>query len=321
MRSRTLSAHLSPGAALAAALLTGCPDYNVARIPSGDSYLQGGPERPVDVLWVIDDSATMTEEQEALLTNFQAYADVLNQTGVDFQIGIITTDVEEDAGVIVGEVLTADTEDLDAAFTEAADVGVTGSREEQHLEAIRLATSSAALSDGNDALFRDDADLQIVILTDEDDQSEGEVSAYIDHLSTFKEATSFRVSLIGGPLPSGCASSTSSAEAATRLLSAVESTGGVFKSICEADFGPVMKSIAFNSMGMTDTFELTEMPDLSSLEVKVDGVHLHQRPSDGWQYDAGENAVVLDGLAVPRPGQTVDVLYYEIFSSAASGGE
>lgn len=301
--------------ALAGLGLAGCPDYNVARIPSGDSYVQGGPERPVDILWVIDDSATMTEEQDALVANFQDYADVLYQTSVDYQIGVITTDVEKHAGELVGEVLTPDTEDLDAAFTEQADVGVTGDREEQHLEAIRLATSEPALGAGNESLFREDADLGIVILTDEDDQSEDQVGTYIDHLSIFKEKTGFRISLIGGPLPSGCASPTSSAEAATRLLEAVDATGGQFKSICEDDFSAVMKSIAFTSVGMTDTFELSDMPDLESLEVKVDGVFMHQRPEDGWTYDAAKNAVIFEGLAVPRPGQTVDLVYFRIFSS------
>lgn len=304
----------SLAAVLAVNMLTGCPDYNVARIPSGDSYTQGGPERPVDILWVIDDSATMTEEQDALVANFQDYADVLYETSVDYQIGIITTDAEDGLGMLVGDVLTPDTEDLDSAFTEQADVGIAGNREEQHLEAIRLATSEPALSAGNSALFRADADLQIVLLTDEDDQSDDEVQVYLDQLSIFKTQTGFRVNLIGGPLPSGCASSTSSAEAATRLLDAVEYTGGEFKSICENDFSAVMKSIAFTSVGMTDTFELTDMPDLDSLEVKVDGVNLHQRPEDGWQYDAARNAVVFEGLAVPRPGQSVDIIYFRIFS-------
>lgn len=311
---RLALARLAPLVCALTPALAGCPDYNVARIPSGDSYVQGGPERPVDILWVIDDSATMTEEQDALVANFQDYADVLYDTSVDYQIGIITTDAEDGQGLLVGEVLTPDTEDLDAAFTREADVGITGNREEQHLEAIRLASSEPALSAGNDQLFRADADLQIILLTDEDDQSDESVDIYIDHLNQFKEQTSFRMNLIGGPLPSGCASATSSAEAATRLIQAVEATGGTFKSICEGDFSVVMKSMAFTSVGMTDTFELTNLPDLDSLEVKVDGVVMHERLENGWQYDAAKNTVVFEGLAVPRPGQTVDLVYFRIFS-------
>ena len=47
--------------------------------------------------------------------------------------------------------------------------------------------------------------------------------------------------------------------------------------------------------------------------MRVDGVLLHERPENGWQYDAAKNSVVLDGLAVPRPGQTISLVYYEIF--------
>ena len=93
----------------------------------------------------------------------------------------------------------------------------------------------------------------------------------------------------------------------------MDSTDGLFKSVCETDFGPVMKSLAFNTTGMTDTFALSRFPDLASLEVRVDGVLLHERPENGWQYDAAKNSVVLDGLAVPRPGQTISLVYYEIF--------
>lgn len=302
-------------------LLVGCPDYSVARIEAGDKYTQGTPERPVDVLWVVDNSATMTEEQQALLENFQSFADVIYQTSVDFQLGVVTTDAEHGLGLLTGEVLTASTTDLDEAFTEAVDVGVTGNREEMPLESIRLATSTDALNDGNSALFRDDADLQIIILSDEDDQSSGDVADYLDHLATFKEATDYRISLIGGPQPSGCASSTSSAEVSTRLLEAVDATDGLFKSICETDFGPVMKSLAFNTTGMTDTFALSKFPDLESLEVRVDSVLIHQRPENGWQYDAASNSVILDGLAVPRPGQSVSLVYYEIFGDDGDAEE
>lgn len=294
---------------------SGCQDYQVARIPRGDSFVQDTPAHPVDVLWVIDNSATMTEEQATLTASFQDFAEILFQTSVDFQMGVITTDVEAGQGLLVGDLLTADTPEIDAAFGAQANVGTRGARQEEPLEATRLAISEPALSEGNAALFRDNADLQIIIVTDEDDQSPDEVTTYEADFSAFKASTDYRISLVGGPLPEGCASADASAEAATRLHVAVDDTGGVFKSICEPDMGPVMKSIAFNTTGMTDTFPLTLLPDLSTLVVKVDGVAMHMRPSNGWQYDPALNAVVLDGLAVPRPGQTVDLEYFEIFSA------
>ena len=295
-------------------LLTACQDYNVSRISSSDSFVQGGTGLPVDILWVVDDSATMSEEQDALTSNFQTYADVLIDTSADWQLGIITTDIDDDEGMLVGPVLGPDTEDLDSAFTDQASVGILGSRDEQPLDALDLATSEPDLGEGNQDLFRADADLQILILTDEDDQSEGTVDSYVSHLQDFKKDTSVVISLIGGPLPAGCASTTSSAEPAERLHDAVDATGGTFKSICEPDFAAVMKSFAFTTVGLTDTFELSDLPDLETLEVRVDGVLMHERPTDGWQYDAASNAVVFEGLAVPRPGQAIDLNYFQIFS-------
>lgn len=294
--------------------LLGCQDYQVARIPHGDTFEQGGAIRPVDVLWILDNSATMTEEQDALAAAFPAFAEVVGDGVVDMQMGITTTDVEEQQGLLVGDVLTVDTEDLVSAFATQADVGTLGAREEQPLEALQLATSEPALSEGNDALFRDGTDLAIIIVTDEDDQSEAEVSDYLDHLADFASDRAYRVSVVGGPIPAGCASKTSSAEPAERLAYAVDLTDGVFMSICEQDYTPVLTNLAFGAIGLSASFELSLLPDLESVKVEVDDVVIHQRPEDGWQYDPADNAIVFDGLAVPRPGQEVFVEYYELYS-------
>ena len=37
---------------------------------------------------------------------------------------------------------------------------------------------------------------------------------------------------------------------------------------------------------------------------------LYQRDENGWRYDAGKNAIVLDGYAVPGPGEGLEVRYY-----------
>lgn len=296
----------------AAALLTGCPDYNVSRIKLSDVYTQATPAAPVDVLWVVDSSATMSEEQAALAENFDAFAAVLFQTDVDFRLGVTTTDVEAQGGALVGPVLDPDTEDLSGEFAAQAAVGIGGAREEQPLEAARLAAQGAASE-----LFRDEAAFQLIIATDEDDQSPDEVETYAGAYAAARPSGIVRVSALAGGLPEGCASPDASAEPAERVVTLVALTGGSFKSICEPAFAPVMKSLAFGVTGMTDTFALAALPALDSMTVSVDLVDLYRRPHDGWQYNAADNTVVLDGAAVPRAGQTVRIDYYEIYADEA----
>jgi hypothetical protein len=54
---------------------------------------------------------------------------------------------------------------------------------------------------------------------------------------------------------------------------------------------------------------LNAAPDLSTLEVLVNGAQIHRRPRHGWQYDAGLNAIVFDGFAVPPPGADIVFRY------------
>ena len=300
---------------LLAPALAGCPDYGVSRIQAGDVFTQGGPDAPLDILWVIDDSATMSEEQEAVAATFHAFAETLVTSGTDFQLGVTTTDVEALGGALVGPVLSAETEDLDEAFAAQAAVGSSGSRDEPPLEAVRLATSEPLLSGDNADLFRSNADLAVVILTDEDDQSPDDVGTYLAELATAFGASGFRVSAIAGGLPAGCNAPHASAEAAERVIEAVEATGGDFESICELDFEPVMTTLALGAAGMSDRFALTALPDLETMEVFVDGAQLHARLADGWRYEGADNAIVFDGYAIPRPGQTIEAVYYELSTS------
>ena len=60
-----------------------------------DSFTQ--PLRPkVDVLWAVDDSGSMSEEQNSLATNFSSFIDSATSLDTDYHIGVITTDVESD---------------------------------------------------------------------------------------------------------------------------------------------------------------------------------------------------------------------------------
>lgn len=50
--------------------------------------------KPTDILFVIDNSGTMTEESQLLRNNMEQFISVLVQSGTDFQVGVVTTDVD-----------------------------------------------------------------------------------------------------------------------------------------------------------------------------------------------------------------------------------
>ena len=55
----------------------------------------------LDLLWVVDDSGSMCQEQKILRDNFDRFIDEIDASGVDFHIGVTTTDMREVGGELV----------------------------------------------------------------------------------------------------------------------------------------------------------------------------------------------------------------------------
>ncbi len=88
------------GLAALASASWGCNDHPVT--PFSDAlkaetqdYVGRAGANSVDILWVVDNSGSMCEEQEALKQNFDIFVDELAKTGADFHLAIITTDMED----------------------------------------------------------------------------------------------------------------------------------------------------------------------------------------------------------------------------------
>jgi hypothetical protein len=295
------------------ASISGCQDIAIGRFGTGDQFTQEGGHRVADVLCVIDNSGTMSEEQSSLQAGLPAFIETLLKADVDFHLGVITTDVSDPdtAGVLLGSptVLTRDTPDLVDVFSERALVGIDGSRNELGLEAARLALSEPLLSSSNAGFLRGDAELYILMVSDEDDQSPFELSEYETFLASLKPATAYHVSVIAGDVPFGCASSSGAADPGTRYVQLAQDTDGIIQSICADSFEPGMDRLVQQMSHLQDTFILSKIPDPSSIEVEVDGVLLRDRPTDGWQYLPDLNAVRIYGTPLPLPGQEIYISY------------
>jgi hypothetical protein len=148
----------------------------------------------VDLLFVIDNSGSMVEEQQNLIASFDGFIAGIQDnldTANDYHIGIVTTDAyalnvagcqtlgalvtESDAGVCgpwtAGRYISL-ADDLESAFTCAADVGGGGGGDEHQIEATLRAISPELGAPGacNEGFLRDDALLVLVIISDEDDK-------------------------------------------------------------------------------------------------------------------------------------------------------
>ena len=72
----------------------------------------------VDVLWVVDNSCSMSEEQAAIAANFPLFMEYFLDSALDYHIGVVSTDMDDrnHQGLLrsAGEQLWIDTETDDA---------------------------------------------------------------------------------------------------------------------------------------------------------------------------------------------------------------
>jgi len=182
-------------------------------------FTQKGPGK-VDLLWVVDTSGSMSEEQAYLATNFNRMIMGLNAAGHDFQTAITTTDVCQEIvplaldqrvcpanyggststhlqGSFLGtkdrQVLKKSDTDLIEKFNTYTKAGVNGSGFEHGLYAAKLAIDKVK-SGENGALLRPDAFLAVIVVSDEEDDGIGlsKIDAYNGHNFVAEGLTSFK---------------------------------------------------------------------------------------------------------------------------------
>lgn len=282
---------------LTAALVSACgPDRLVATLPPDvriDSYTQQAASK-IDVLWVVDNSGSMAPRQDNLGRNFSSFIDLFTRSSIDFRIGVTTTDIFKDKGVLKGNprVITPQTANISAAFSNNIKVGITGSPYEAGLEAGRLAieaqkeantlaieqckrscpsnrpTCVTQCDEKKDFQFlRPDAFLYLIFVTDEEDESREDVRFYYRYYETVKGIGNdgmVTTAAIMGPESNSCG-----AVPGLRYKELSELTGGEVGSICDGAFAGTLKKLATNAVGLKRKFALQEKPNVMTIEVRV----------------------------------------------------
>lgn len=280
-------------------------------------------ERAVaDILFVVDNSGSMGPMQNSLAQNFSSFIQFFTSAvDVDFHIGVTTTDTTTNGerGALVGPYISNTgpnaTPDPVSTFISQVAVGTSGSATENGLLASVLAVTPPNTDPGgpNEGFLRDEGLLSIIYISDEKDQSPGPVVPdYTDPLLAAKGYRPQRLlaSAIAGDFPGGCSGNGVSAQAAPRYKEIVDITGGIFESICTADWAATMQQIGFNTFTAITQFELERRADQAAgIVVYVDGVPVNPDELNGWEYDPATNSIIFNGTSVPEPGQQITVEY------------
>jgi len=257
-----------------------------------------------DILFVIDNSCSMSSHQTNLKNNFASFIGVFAGSGVDYQIAFITTDNEN---FVDNKIVHSTDPDPIGDVTAIIDgIGIHGSGLERGLWESYEATQTGKDAGPGSAFLRNDSRLVIVYLSDERDGS-GTYSSmthgdYASHLLTLKSsADQLSVNAVAGDHPTGC--SPPWAQHGAGYYEVVHQLGGTFMSICATDYGLQLDTLARDSI-LLSAFELSDVPIESSIIVTVDG-----RVHTDWTYNATENAVYFDANAIPATEAEIYIDY------------
>jgi hypothetical protein len=283
-----------------------------------EAFEQGPAAAAVDLLFVIDNSGSMAEEVDRLALAFDTLLSTLDGFRLDYQLGVTTTDTSDRAGALIGPILTAADPDPAAAFAAQLEVGTIGSGEERGIDAAYAALTAPRLQEENAGLLRPEADLAVVIVSDEDDGSLTDLSAFLAWFDALKQDPE-RTSLSGlvGPdspsyLPHIACDLRGGARATTapRYHDAISATGGAFFDICEGDAAAFLDLLSYVTAGVALRFPLQEEPTaISEVEVRIDEEPVAYGADVGWTWDAASNSVLLGGPVRAGPGATVTIRY------------
>lgn len=289
-------------------------------------------EPSVDILFVVDNSGSMSAHQRNLAANVAKFTSTFTKSSVlDYNIGVVTTDMHGSSwnktaccGQLVGavRVVNKSTPGADMVLASNFDVGLNGSANEASFEPVMAALSIPNLTTWNAGFYRSNASLVVIFLTDAEDQSRGiDAPGLYQFLLNLKNGNVRKVLSYGVIVPTQDTLDCERDEGRPPLriegfLSLVHNSQNGksnIMNICDPDYGSRLADMAKDIVeNVGSTIYLDLPPDIRSIRVTYGNMLLPQDFEHGWSFDPKKNAIVLgskiDWAAQPF-GSRVKVAY------------
>jgi hypothetical protein len=282
----------------------------------------------VDILWVIDNSASMQSHQMAVKQNVDFFLDTFLKTNLDWRMGLLSTDYENPpyVGLAIGDELSYKDTDAASRFKKAVSrLGINGSPTEMTFIPVKKHLTA------HPHFLRKDSILALLIVTDAPEQS---------HVLSYTSGYYGRPRP-GMPMPPGSGSTPKAMElsdfldflkimkgnlknvvtygafAATDLgcrindqfpkykgssyEELVNKTNGKYFPLCSKDFGTELAKFGLDLVKRVQApkIYLKKRPVLTTLRITYKGQEIPGGPQDQgglWVYDFDSNAVIFSSL-------------------------
>ncbi len=290
---------------------------NTTKSKSSDSFIVGksGNNNMAEFLFVVDDSGSMKNYQNAVSQASQDFANAITNAGIDFKIAIITTSCGIDSyesycydyksasrvlnsvGIIENDI---------ELFKEKVVVGTRGSKYETGIYNAERTLQSIALNDSRDGILTklgmpSNQELSIVILSDETSQysTRAGSSFNINH-NLFLERGYKIYSIINPDVSS-----------ISQYDDLAKKTGGLIADITNtSSYSTIMNTIAQSAVSTTG-YKLTKSNIIeTTISITINDKEIpHGNTNNGWKYIESYNSIIFYGTAIPNEGDKIDINY------------
>ncbi|QDK46197.1 hypothetical protein DOM22_14000 [Bdellovibrio sp. ZAP7] len=249
----------------------------------------------IDILFVVDNSPSMLEEQANMSSKINGFMNLVS--GLSWQVALTTTDPRVNTVDSSGAnqpwgdgqfrpmlnrsfLKKGDTTDTaaQAALADAIKLGANGSGDERPINNIYRSMERSE----NAAFFRKDSNLVVIIISDEDECSNGNCpSSSADtkksqpsNLISMVQAKfgSEKVMMVDSIVKAPSDSSCSTASYAPITSSLANMTGGVLGSVCASDYTSILSNAGNAAVSLARSISLSCNPIDSDNDGKIDFV-------------------------------------------------
>jgi len=296
----------------------------------------------VDILFLVDNSGSMGDNQAELVQNFPSFINYFVGSGLDYHIGVSSTDLDANYNGSQGKLrkiagssyIEPETTNPTGVFTAMAQMGTGGSGNEKGTGGI-YDCLEVDRDTFNAGFYRDEASLHTIIVSDEPDSTPNNVISHDEFIGWYddlKQDASDRTF-------SGIVDQTSIGKQYRDIVSRI---GGINWDIESGDWEQVLDQLGVQAAGLKREYFLSHLPVGDTIQVSVDdaanganlkfieGVldengNLTDTDGDGlpncdWTYDPSRNSITFASY-IPTSLSTVVIDYTVLASQQIAQGQ
>ncbi|MBE8163002.1 MAG: hypothetical protein HAW63_03335 [Bdellovibrionaceae bacterium] len=236
----------------------------------------------VDILFVIDNSGSMSGHQVHLKNQIQYYAnEILKIPSIDFHIGVLGSDY---LNGFTRPYLTRKTPNVLETLKLNLLLGSSGKSIEKFFDPVYLALNPSFRTGRSSSFLRKRATLNLIFITDTDDQSK-EISAtsFYNFLLGLKQDSAKVITFAAIIKKSSCSGEYSSHNI-RRLKQFIHTSRGKSVNLC-SNYAVELIELAKKVVREAFTFKLKEVPIYESIVLSYGTTIIPRSITEGWSYN------------------------------------